>query len=99
MTAIRHIVALWAQPGFHGPKRTVIENSPNLGLIKFNDRTAAIGIHPGPDLHPGNTETISFFQDIDYGGAKELVLGRGIYADLQLINFGGISSVRFNGDL
>lgn len=100
------IVALWERTGFSGRKRTLVTNTYDLQDIFFNDTTLAIGVHPGPNYRA--TDTVSFFEDSDFGG-RELVLRAGTLADLShvpgvgaqgsvIFDFGKtISSVRFNG--
>jgi hypothetical protein len=97
------VVALWEHVGFGGRKRLVVEDTPNLVLQAFNDKTSAIGVHPGPDYvawknaHGGKEPTVGFYEHINYGGAL-LTLTTGAYANIHLLhNYGDtISSVKFN---
>src|SRR5262249_30826046 len=81
----------------------IVENTTNLLLQAFNDKTSAIGVHPGPDYaawktaHGGREPTVGLYEDINFGGAA-LILTNGAYANIHLLyNFGDqISSVRFN---
>ncbi|HEV2370889.1 MAG TPA: hypothetical protein VGS19_01860 [Streptosporangiaceae bacterium] len=43
------VVALWQGAGFGGAKRLLVEDTPNLDLLGFDDQVNAVGLHPGPD--------------------------------------------------
>ncbi len=97
------VVALWEHTGFGGRKRLLVENTPNLLAQVFNDKTSAVGIHPGPDYaawkaaHGGQEPVVGLYEHINYGGAV-LRLTVGTYSNLHLLHSFGdaISSVRFN---
>jgi hypothetical protein len=102
--AIPIVVALWADPGFQGTKRTIVENTPDLRFQAFDNVTSAIGIHPGPDFASFDLEplqpTVTFFEHpvgFPNGMGRSLTLGPGVYSNIHGIGFGDmISSVQFN---
>src|SRR5262245_17714950 len=97
------VVALWEHTGYVGRKRLMVADTPDLTRYVFNDKTSAIGIHPGPDYgawkaaNGGREPTVGFYEHVNYGGAS-LVLTTGGYSNIHLPHgFGDvISSVRFN---
>ena len=97
------VAALWENANFGGRKRLLVDDTSNLATQVFSDRTSAIGVHPGPDYaawkaaHGNREPTITFYENVGYGGAA-LRLTTGAYANIHsLYNFGDrISSVRFN---
>lgn len=109
------VVALWENKGYHGRKRLLVEDTPNLSLLNFDNTAQAIGVHPGPDYdawkqaHGGEEPVVVFYQDSDYRGYG-LILQTSAwpsidapilaYHDQVDFNFNGqISSVRFNPPL
>lgn len=91
------VVALWEGAGYHGPKRLVVEDTPSLDLLGFNDHPHAVGIHPGPDYNAwqeahGQAPFAVLYDDNDYEGNGWIMTGG--LPDIGALNFGGISSVR-----
>lgn len=92
------VVALWDAAGYQGPKRLVVEDTPNLDLLGFNDHARAVGIHPGPDYsawqeaHDGQPPFAVLYDDNDYEGNGWIMTGG--LPDIGALNFAGISSVR-----
>jgi hypothetical protein len=91
------VVALWEGAGYQGRKRLVVEDTPNLDLLGFNDQTSAVGIHPGPDYGAwqaahGQAPFAVLYDDNDYEGNGWIMTGE--LPDIGAVNFGGISSVR-----
>src|SRR5262249_29335442 len=97
------VVALWEHAGFGGRKRLIVENTTNLLLQAFNDKTSAIGVHPGPDSRRWQAAAgwreppAGPYEDINPAGAA-LLLTTGASAITPLLSNVGdqISSVRFN---
>ena len=97
------VAALWEHINFQGRKRVFVSDTPNLVLKSFNDTTSSIRVHPGPDyiqwknINGGREPSISFFQDINFGG-ESITLTVGEYPNIHnVFNFGDlISSVKFN---
>jgi len=97
------VVALWENTNFGGRKRLLVDDTPILSLLAFNDTTSAVGVHPGPDYaawkaaHGGKEPTVGLYENVNFGGAA-LILTTGAYASIhRLFNFGdAVSSVRFN---
>lgn len=96
------VLVLWEHKKFGGTKRVFVADDHNLTSdtplpsADFNDKSSAIGVHPGPDFDPNESLTISLFSDADFKGS-ELVVEAGVYPNLADINFNdSISSVRFN---
>jgi hypothetical protein len=102
-TMIPLVVALWEHTRFGGRKRVLVEDTPNLTVQVFNDKTSAVGVHPGPGYvawktsHNGQEPVVGLYEHVNYGGAV-LRLTVGAYSNIHLLfNFGDvISSVRFN---
>jgi hypothetical protein len=94
------IVTLSQNKEFLGRHCTLTEDTPNLTVYDFNDRTTSVAIHPGPNYDPSRRYVVSFYEGFHYAGAQ-LVLGPGGYNDLQHpFSFNDmISSVRFNQDI
>jgi hypothetical protein len=91
------VVALWEGAGYHGHKRLVVEDTPNLDLLGFNDQAHAVGIHPGPDYAAwqaahGQPPFAVLYDDNDYESNGWIMYGG--LPDIGAMNFGGISSVR-----
>ncbi|MFC0776233.1 hypothetical protein [Terrimonas alba] len=97
------VIALWEHANFQGRKRLFVTDASDLGRNAFNDKTSAIGVHPGPDYaawkaaNGGTEPVVSLYEHVNYGGAA-LTLKAGGYANIHtLYNFGDkISSLRFN---
>ena len=93
---IEIVVALWENVGYQGHRLLLSEDAPRLSAFGFDNKTSAIGIHPGPDFDEGKEYKISFFQHAGYAG-EQLVLEPGGYPSL-VAPYGfndKISSVRF----
>ncbi len=93
------VVALWEGAGYHGRKRLVVEDTPNLDLLGFNDQANAVGIHPGPDYGAwqqahGQAPFAVLYDDNDYEGNGWIMTGGLPDIGADAVNFGGISSVR-----
>jgi len=91
------VVVLWEGVGYQGPKRLVVEDTPNLDLLGFNDHAHAVGIHPGPDYGAwqeahGQAPFAVLYDDNDYEGNGWILTGG--LSDIGAVDFGGISSVR-----
>jgi hypothetical protein len=91
------VVALWEGAGYQGRKRLVVEDTPNLDLLGFNDQASAVGIHPGPDYAAwqaahGQAPFAVLYDDNDYESNGWIMTGG--LPDIGALNFGGISSVR-----
>ncbi|SRR6266508_764275 len=94
------IVKLSEHPEFRGRQCTLTEDTPDLGIYDFNNKTSAISIHPGPNYDPRMRYVVSFYEGPHYVRAQ-LVLGPGGYNDLRHpYSFNDmISSVKFNQDV
>ena len=93
------VVALWDRPGYQGPKRLVVEDTPSLDLLAFNDHPHAVGIHPGPDYDAwqqahGQAPFAVLYDDNDYEGNGWIMTGGLPDIGPDALDFGGISSVR-----
>jgi hypothetical protein len=93
------VIALWEGSGYHGHKRLLVEDTPKLDLLGFNDAAHAIGVHPGPDYDAwtaanGEAPFVVLYENDDYQG-KGLVLDGGL-GDLNTLiggyDFNGITS-------
>src|SRR5215469_9630020 len=98
------IVVLWENVNYGGRKRLLFEDTPNLGLLGFNDTASAIGIHPGPDYaawqaaNGGQAPFALLYKDNDYQGSG-MGLAGGVNTLVLLPPFDfndSISSVRIN---
>ena len=97
------VVVLWKDVNFHGTKRTLVEDTPNLTRQDFNDATSSVAIHPGPNYaawkqaNGGREPTITLF--VDSGGrGTSINLRAGLYPNLHSRGLGDkISSVYFSG--
>jgi hypothetical protein len=97
------VLALWQHPGFGGARRLLVESTRDLGRQGFDDKTSAVGVHPGPDYaawkaaHGRREPSVTLYERPGYRGAA-LTLSAGAYPDIGLLfNFNDTaSSVRFN---
>ena len=90
------IVVLWQHSNYGGRRVLLTKDTPRLSPYDFNDRTSAIGIHPGPDFDPNAHYTVGFYRDSYYRGAR-ILLTPGAYPSLSPWNFNDkISSVNFD---
>ena len=97
------VAALWEDINFQGRKRVFVSDAPNLILKAFHATISSIEVHPGPDYiqwkktNGGTEPSISFFQDINFGG-ESITLTVREYPDIHdAFDFGDlISSVKFN---
>ncbi len=77
------VIALWEGSGFHGHKRLLVEDTPKLDLLEFNDVAQAIGVHPGPDYdawknaNGGQAPFVVLYEEESYQG-RGLVLEGGM---------------------
>lgn len=102
-TQIPLVIALWEHPDYGGRKRVIVEDTKDLDQTSFNDKTSAVGVHPGPDYaawktaNGGKEPEVGLYEHINYGGAC-LRLTVGGYRNIsRLFNFNdAISSVKIN---
>jgi Beta/Gamma crystallin len=81
----------------------IVENTANLDRQGFDNRTSAVGVHPGPDYeswkraHGGQEPTVGMYEQPGFRGAV-LTLTAGAYPDIGFLhNFNdAVSSVRIN---
>jgi hypothetical protein len=99
------VVTLYEHPNFLGQRRTIVEDTPALGELDFDNKTSSIKIVKGPD-HPSiscpttsqvEEPTVSFFEHPNCQG-DILTLKIGCYPNIgRSFNFDGIiSSIAFN---
>jgi hypothetical protein len=104
VVSIPLVVTLWEGPYYSGVKRTLVENTSDLGPWNFDKRTHSIGVHQGPDydqlaakFHLPAVPTVTFKSADPSDG--ELTLAAGGYVNLDGFSWGGrIHSVTFNYD-
>jgi hypothetical protein len=96
-TNIPLVVALWQGQNYHGIVCVVLEDVPDLSDFDFNQKTSAIGVHPGPYFQEFTSfrPTVTFTSSHDSDG--QLTLETGAYSDLSIFGWAGrIKSVKFN---
>ena len=96
------VLVLWENPGYGGTKSTIIRDQADLRPLSFNDKTSAIGVHPGPSYaswkarHSGAEPTVTIYADPSYTG-RCARLSAGAYASTGDFGFNdNITSARFN---